>query len=76
MGRWKDASRKVDAACRSAGRDRPLAREIQVFVQDLPLARARDFLSRLEDAGADAAIVVLVEERGAEAVRRLAKAVL
>jgi hypothetical protein len=48
----------------------------QVFVRDIDLANARQLVADLEAAGAESATFVLVDERGPDAVRALAKAVL
>jgi len=49
---------------------------VQVFVREIGLDGAKDALRRLEEAGAETAILVLDRERGADNVRRLAEAVL
>ena len=63
-------------ACRAAGRARPLQKNAQVFVRDVDLGDARRLVGELEGAGADAVTFILVEERGPDAVRGLAEAVL
>ena len=76
--RWNgvELARRVDELCARAERSRPLAKAVQIFVRDVELADARELLARLEDAGAQSATFVLTEEKGADAVRRLAVAVL
>ena len=49
---------------------------VRVRLRDVDLRTLRGRLARLEEAGAASATVVLVEERGPDAVRRLAEAVL
>jgi alkanesulfonate monooxygenase SsuD/methylene tetrahydromethanopterin reductase-like flavin-dependent oxidoreductase (luciferase family) len=67
---------EIEAACRRAGRSRPLHKNAQVFVRDVELAKGRQLVADLEVAGADAVTFILVEERGPEAVSALAEAVL
>ena len=75
-GRYGELVRRVDELCERAGRGRPLARGVQIFARDVELAGARELIARLEEAGAESATFVLTEEKGAEAVRRLAAKVL
>jgi alkanesulfonate monooxygenase SsuD/methylene tetrahydromethanopterin reductase-like flavin-dependent oxidoreductase (luciferase family) len=71
-----ELSARVDGICRRLARQWPLGRAAQVFVRDVELAGARQLVAQLEAAGADAVTFILVEERGADAVRALADAVL
>jgi alkanesulfonate monooxygenase SsuD/methylene tetrahydromethanopterin reductase-like flavin-dependent oxidoreductase (luciferase family) len=57
-------------------RTRPLRKAAQVFVRDIELSNARLLVDELEDAGAEGVTFVLVQERGPDAVRALAQAVL
>ncbi len=75
-GYYTELSARIDDLCRRLGRTKPLRKAAQVFVRNIDLGDARGLVSRLEDAGAEAVTFVLVEERGAEAVRKLARAVL
>lgn len=43
-------SSRLDALAQDAGRDRPLVKEVQIWVRDLNLLRARGQLERFEDA--------------------------
>lgn len=74
--RYGDLARRLDELCEHGGRARPVAKAVQIFVRDIELRDARDLVARFEEAGAESTTFVLVEERGAEAVRRLAAAVL
>jgi alkanesulfonate monooxygenase SsuD/methylene tetrahydromethanopterin reductase-like flavin-dependent oxidoreductase (luciferase family) len=65
---------QVDQLCGS--RTQPLRKAAQVFVRDIGLKNARRLVADLEQAGAESVIFVLVEERGPDAVRELAHAVL
>lgn len=51
---------------------RHVQRIAQVFLRDVGFEGARETVGRVEQEGADAVVFVLVEERGADAVRRLA----
>lgn len=73
--RWLELSQLLDEVCRRVGRERPIAKTVPLFVRDIPLDEARDRLARFEEAGATSAVFVLHEERGADAVRRVAEAV-
>ncbi len=70
-GRFPALSRRLDQICNRAGRDRPIQKAAQVFVQDVGLNGARDTLRRLEDAGASAVTFILHGEHGPSWVRRL-----
>jgi alkanesulfonate monooxygenase SsuD/methylene tetrahydromethanopterin reductase-like flavin-dependent oxidoreductase (luciferase family) len=74
--RYGELSAEIDELCRQRRRERPLRKAAQVFLRDIELSGARRLVARLEAAGAEAVTFVLVEERGPEAVRRLARAVL
>jgi alkanesulfonate monooxygenase SsuD/methylene tetrahydromethanopterin reductase-like flavin-dependent oxidoreductase (luciferase family) len=69
-------ARQLDQLCVRVERERPLAKAAQVVVRDIELASARGLLHELERAGAGAVTFVLVEQRGPDAVRELAAAVL
>ena len=66
-----DVGRRLDQL---AGRH--LERIAQVFLRDVGFEGARETVQRVEQEGADAVVFVLVEERGADSVRRLADAIL
>lgn len=74
--RYAELAEKVDELCRQVRRKRPLRKAAQVFVRDIELDGARQLIVDLEAAGAESATFVLVEERGPDAVRVLARAVL
>jgi alkanesulfonate monooxygenase SsuD/methylene tetrahydromethanopterin reductase-like flavin-dependent oxidoreductase (luciferase family) len=61
------AGRRLDEL---AGRH--IERIAQVFLRDVGFDGARETMRRIEHDGADAIVFVLVDERGPEAVRRLA----
>jgi alkanesulfonate monooxygenase SsuD/methylene tetrahydromethanopterin reductase-like flavin-dependent oxidoreductase (luciferase family) len=61
---------------RRLGREQPLRKAAQVFSRDIQLSNARRLVAELEEAEAEGVTFVLVEERGPEAVRALAQAVL
>lgn len=71
-----ELSRGLDAACLRLGRRAGITRQVQLFARDVEPAGLRSLLHRFEDAGADTAVIVLHEERGPDAVRRLADAIL
>jgi alkanesulfonate monooxygenase SsuD/methylene tetrahydromethanopterin reductase-like flavin-dependent oxidoreductase (luciferase family) len=75
-GRFGELSAQIDELCRERGRARPLRKAAQVFVRSIDLGKARELVADLEAAGAEAVTFVLVEERGPDAVRELARAVL
>jgi alkanesulfonate monooxygenase SsuD/methylene tetrahydromethanopterin reductase-like flavin-dependent oxidoreductase (luciferase family) len=58
-----------------AGRQPPIAAEVQLWVQEL-WRDPRSHLRAFEEAGAEAVIVVLDQDRGPDEVRRLAHAIL
>lgn len=61
--------------CVQVGKEPPITAEAQLWVRDL-WQDARSHLRAYEDAGAEAVILVLDEERGPDEVRRVADAVL
>jgi alkanesulfonate monooxygenase SsuD/methylene tetrahydromethanopterin reductase-like flavin-dependent oxidoreductase (luciferase family) len=75
-GRYAELASQVDDLCAPLARERPLRKAAQVFVRDIDLANARQLVADLEAAGAESATFVLVDERGPDAVRALAEAVL
>jgi alkanesulfonate monooxygenase SsuD/methylene tetrahydromethanopterin reductase-like flavin-dependent oxidoreductase (luciferase family) len=70
-GQFPALARKLDEICDRAGRQRPIEKAAQVFVQDVGLEGARDVLRRLEDAGASSVTFILHHEHGPGWVRRL-----
>jgi alkanesulfonate monooxygenase SsuD/methylene tetrahydromethanopterin reductase-like flavin-dependent oxidoreductase (luciferase family) len=69
--RFEEARGRLERAIADEGRTSPIVREVQLWVRDLrPDARAH--LRAFEGAGAEAAILVLDDERGPDAVRRVA----
>jgi alkanesulfonate monooxygenase SsuD/methylene tetrahydromethanopterin reductase-like flavin-dependent oxidoreductase (luciferase family) len=69
--RFQTARERLERAVTDEGRTSPIAHEVQVWVRDLwPDARAH--LRAFEDVGVDTVILVLDQERGPEAVRRVA----
>lgn len=72
--RFPALSRRLDEICAAAGRDRPLEKVAQVFVQETGLNGARDALLRLEHADASAVTFILHYERGPRWVHRLGEA--
>ena len=74
--RYGELARRLDELRERGGRARPVAKAVQIFVRGIELRDARELVARFEQAGAESATFVLVEERGADAVRRLAAAVL
>jgi alkanesulfonate monooxygenase SsuD/methylene tetrahydromethanopterin reductase-like flavin-dependent oxidoreductase (luciferase family) len=67
--------RRLKAVCVQVGKEPPIPAEAQLWVRDL-WQDARSHLRAYEDAGAEAVILVLDEERGPDEVRRVADAVL
>ncbi len=65
----------LERTCAQLGRQPPIAAEAQLWVRDL-WRDPRSHLRAFEDAGAEAVILVLDEERGPTEIRRLADAVL
>lgn len=68
--------RMVDEAVDREGRERPLERQVQIFVREVGLDDVPDRLATFRDLGVDTVVIVLDAERGAGWVRRLADAVL
>jgi alkanesulfonate monooxygenase SsuD/methylene tetrahydromethanopterin reductase-like flavin-dependent oxidoreductase (luciferase family) len=67
---------QVERTCASHRRARPLRLFAQVFLRDVKHDNARGLVRNLAREGAEGVTFVLVEERGPEAVRALAEAVL
>jgi alkanesulfonate monooxygenase SsuD/methylene tetrahydromethanopterin reductase-like flavin-dependent oxidoreductase (luciferase family) len=74
--RFRELGARVDELCRDRVRARPVRKAAQVFLRDVELSRARRLVGDLDAVGAEGVTFVLVEERGPEAVLRLAEAVL
>jgi hypothetical protein len=74
-GEFATARRRLESACAEGNGYTPIAAEAQVFARDL-WPEPRSHLAAFEEAGAEAVILVLDEERGPHEVRRLAEAVL
>jgi alkanesulfonate monooxygenase SsuD/methylene tetrahydromethanopterin reductase-like flavin-dependent oxidoreductase (luciferase family) len=74
-GEFAAARVRLERACAEAGRGSAIAAEAQLWVREL-WNDPRSHLRAFEEAGAEAAILVLDEERGPDEVRRLAGAVL
>jgi alkanesulfonate monooxygenase SsuD/methylene tetrahydromethanopterin reductase-like flavin-dependent oxidoreductase (luciferase family) len=72
--RFQALARRLDQICDRTGRDRPIEKAAQVFVQETGLDVARDALRRLEDAGASTVTFILHHEHGPAWVHRLADA--
>ena len=70
-----EARRLAERFCFDLGRPAPIAVEAQLWVRDL-WPDARSHLQAFEASGAEAVILVLDEQRGANEVRRLADRVL
>lgn len=73
---WALLAERLDAICREAGRGRPISKEVQIFADDFEVGKLRELLRRFNEAGASTVILVLHQDRGPEAVRRLAHACL
>jgi alkanesulfonate monooxygenase SsuD/methylene tetrahydromethanopterin reductase-like flavin-dependent oxidoreductase (luciferase family) len=69
--RFAALARRLDEICDATGRDQPIEKAAQVFVQETGLDGAREDLRRLEDAGASAVTFILHHEHGPGWVRRL-----
>ena len=54
--------------------DRPIERQVQVWLREVGLDGVREARDRYEDAGADTVIFVLDEERDRDTIPRLASA--
>ena len=74
--RYAELAARVDELCAVVDRERPLRKAAQVFVRDIDLRSGRQLVADLEAAGAESVTFVLVDERGPDAVRDLADAVL
>jgi len=74
-GEFEAARVRLERACAEVGREPAISAEAQLWVRDLR-HNPRSHLRAFEEAGAEAVILVLDEERGPEEVRRLADAVL
>lgn len=66
----------VDEAARREARERPLERQVQIFLREVGLDGVPDRLAAFRDLGVDTVVVVLDAERGSDWVRRLADAAL
>jgi alkanesulfonate monooxygenase SsuD/methylene tetrahydromethanopterin reductase-like flavin-dependent oxidoreductase (luciferase family) len=55
--------------------DRPIERQVQLWLREVGLEGAREARDRYEDAGADTVIFVLDDERDPDVISRLAAAV-
>jgi alkanesulfonate monooxygenase SsuD/methylene tetrahydromethanopterin reductase-like flavin-dependent oxidoreductase (luciferase family) len=66
---------RLERACADAGREPAITAEAQLWAREL-WRDPRSHLRAFEDAGAEAVILVLDEERGPDEVRRLARVVL
>ncbi len=75
-GDFAQLAAQLDRLCVRVERERPLARAAQVVVRDIDLTSGRELLRELEQGGAESVTFVLVAERGPDAVRALAGAVL
>jgi alkanesulfonate monooxygenase SsuD/methylene tetrahydromethanopterin reductase-like flavin-dependent oxidoreductase (luciferase family) len=73
---YRELAEQIQELCPRHRRERPLRKAAQVFLRDVGLPGARELVDGLEEAGAEAVTFVLVEERGPQAVRELAHAVL
>jgi alkanesulfonate monooxygenase SsuD/methylene tetrahydromethanopterin reductase-like flavin-dependent oxidoreductase (luciferase family) len=67
---------RLERACEREGRERPIERQVQLWLRDVGLEHLRERLHAFRDLGVDTAIVVLDGERGAEWVRRIADVAL
>jgi hypothetical protein len=75
-GDYAQLAAQLDRLCLRVERERPLAKAAQVVARNIDLASAGVLVRELDQAGAESVTVVLVEERGPDAVRELASAVL
>jgi alkanesulfonate monooxygenase SsuD/methylene tetrahydromethanopterin reductase-like flavin-dependent oxidoreductase (luciferase family) len=69
--RFQDGRERLERVVTDEGRTSPIVPEAQLWVRDL-WPDARSHLHAFEGAGAEAVILVLDEERGPDAVRRVA----
>jgi alkanesulfonate monooxygenase SsuD/methylene tetrahydromethanopterin reductase-like flavin-dependent oxidoreductase (luciferase family) len=74
-GEFEAARVRLERACTERGREPTIAAEAQLWVRDL-WPDPRSHLRAFEEAGAEAVILVLDEDRGPAEVRRLADSVL
>ncbi len=74
--RFAERAGRLDRTCDDIGRRDPILKEAQVFAASIGRSGLRAHLDALEEAGCRRVVVVLHEERGPEAVSRLAEAVL
>jgi alkanesulfonate monooxygenase SsuD/methylene tetrahydromethanopterin reductase-like flavin-dependent oxidoreductase (luciferase family) len=72
--KFQEARERLEETCLRVGRDQ-IAAEAQLWVRDL-WPNPRSHLRAFEDAGAEALIMILDEERGPDEVWRLANTVL
>jgi hypothetical protein len=56
--------------------DRPVERQVQLWLREVGVDGAREACDRYEDAGADTLVFVLDDERDPDVISRLATAVL
>jgi alkanesulfonate monooxygenase SsuD/methylene tetrahydromethanopterin reductase-like flavin-dependent oxidoreductase (luciferase family) len=73
---YHDLACLADDLCTDVGRQRPLARAVQIFVGQIDRREARSLTRRMEESGAETATFVLHRERGPDEVRRLAEEIL
>jgi len=73
---FADANRRLDATCRSVGRQQPIGRRAQVFVRDVQEGGFKEVVRQYEQAGTDTLIFVLVDERHPDRISQLADEVL
>ena len=77
---WNASSVETDLFVQLAGRltelsrDRPVERQVQIWLSEIGLDGARDARDRYEAAGADTLIYVLDDERDPDTIARLAAA--
>jgi alkanesulfonate monooxygenase SsuD/methylene tetrahydromethanopterin reductase-like flavin-dependent oxidoreductase (luciferase family) len=69
--RFPALARRLDQICEGTGRDQPIEKAAQVFLEETGLDGASDALRRFEDAGASSVTFILHNEHGTEWVRRL-----
>jgi hypothetical protein len=73
---FAELNQQLDHTCTLIGRTRPLNRTAQLFIQDLDLSSIKTLVTELEQAGADAVVLVLTRDEGPARIRRLAEALL
>jgi alkanesulfonate monooxygenase SsuD/methylene tetrahydromethanopterin reductase-like flavin-dependent oxidoreductase (luciferase family) len=76
--RYAELVHRMEETCRRVGRERPISRTVQIAAWKIDLGKAREVVERMEEAGATTALFPLhgPEQRGPDAVMRLADAVL